>query len=71
MSGSMESRDDFHYKNFSYTFVNKTSVVISNALQMLFKIDTLLTTNFFLKQGWGCSLLMNFLFMGVVSFFVD
>ena len=47
MSGSMESRDDFHYKNFSYTFVNKTSVVISNAIQMLFKIGTLLTTKFF------------------------
>lgn len=27
LSGLMEGRNDFHYKNFSYTFVNKTSVV--------------------------------------------
>lgn len=71
MSGLMEDREDFHYKNFSFTFVNKTSVVISNAIHMLFEIDTLLTTKFF-KAGPGLfSFDRIFFFIGVVSFFVD
>lgn len=56
----MEGRDDFHYKNFSY------EIRLLLLFQMPFKCCSrlMLLVSVFLKQGWGCSLLIEFFYGG-------